>query len=248
MIEHTIASFDDLHRLVRGKADGHPIYRGECDASFELRPGLGRWQAINSWNNSVRERNMIEVFKKRAAPYVITRPQHNWEWLALAQHHGLPTRLLDWTFNPLVAAFFATRLLKKKQDAAIYVLQFWEVPHADETTDPFALSNDVIYQPPHISRRFSAQQGLFTVHARPVAPLSHTSLEKWVVKGSCIVDLYFTVIQYGASPANLFPDLDGLCAELSADWVVKTSKAVPEALDKKVNVDRDESLGSKPLE
>ena len=226
MTEKTIESVDEFHRAVRQNWSGHPIYRGEPASDYNLRPALGRWQVINPWNNSEREKNMLEEFRKRAAPYVTVAPSNNWEWLALAQHHGLPTRLLDWTYNPLVAAFFATRN-RLGGDAAIYILQFWDVAHADESVDPFSLQTDVIYRPPHTSRRFTAQHGLFTVHAKPSTPLTHASLEKWLLKKSCLIELYYTLERYGVSPAYVFPDLDGLCIELGQEWVVKTPPRPP---------------------
>ena len=170
---------------------------------------------------------MLAEFKKRSIPHLERIPQNNWEWLALAQHHGLPTRLLDWTQNPLIAAFFASRERfvpreRRQKDATIYVLQYWKVPHADEAVDPFDAAVDVIYNPPHTSRRFTAQQGLFTVHHKPSAKLEHESLEKWTLAHACLTKLYITIGRYGASPATVFPDLDGLCIELKQSWVMTT--------------------------
>jgi type I restriction enzyme M protein len=51
---------------------------------------------------------MLEKFKREAIPYLTIKPNDDWDWLALAQHHGLPTRLLDWTQNPLVAVGIAS--------------------------------------------------------------------------------------------------------------------------------------------
>ena len=59
------------------------------------------------------EPGMVRAFRKYAVPEFganggSMRDASVWEWLTVAQHHGLPTRMLDWTHNPLIAAHFVT--------------------------------------------------------------------------------------------------------------------------------------------
>ena len=73
------------------------------------------------------EKNLIKQFKKYAHRDIVEKDT-DWHWLSVAQHHGLPTRLLDWTYSPLIACHFATRHLPlvPKQDAVV-----WKVNYAD---------------------------------------------------------------------------------------------------------------------
>src|SRR3954463_15100384 len=78
------------------------VFRGLARSSYKNVSSLARL----SGEYSKLERHLIRNFRKyahREAPGPTT-----WDWLSLAQHHGLPTRLLDWTFSPFVAAHFAT--------------------------------------------------------------------------------------------------------------------------------------------
>jgi len=229
MTETTIHSVEEFHRAVRTLWKGHYLYRGEDSTEYALRSKIGRARALDpAWNTVDRERGMFDEFKRRAIPFVHRQPANDWEWLALAQHHGLPTRLLDWTRNPLVAAHFATQPRSGKADAAIYLMDAHELGEPDQTAHPLFFEQNVVYKPPHSSVRFVAQQGVFTYHAQPEEIFAPKSLQKWTLAGTCLIELHLTMRVYGVSPATLFPDLPGLCTDMTFSWV-KFAKPPPVA-------------------
>jgi FRG domain len=97
-------------------------YRGVNVHSYPLSNGLMRLGKPYP----TLEENLIKQFKKYAHDNVVERDTE-WHWLSIAQHHGLPTRLLDWTYSPFVALHFATSSVADfGQDAAI-----WKVNYAE---------------------------------------------------------------------------------------------------------------------
>src|ERR1700722_6840868 len=82
------------------------LYRGVTDAAYELIPKIGRDKVLDSESVLQCEQAVFAEFKRAASPFLTPQPQNDLEWLFLCQHHGLPTRLLDWTTNPLVALYF----------------------------------------------------------------------------------------------------------------------------------------------
>jgi hypothetical protein len=168
--ELSVGSFDELYKVLR-KVNGF-AYRGLSDSQYELIPKAGRgWKAdFNALYTA--EQVSLRRFKTEALPLLDHRPLDDWEWLCLAQHHGLPTRLLDWSRNPLVAAYFACRSTKH-YDSAIYVASFMFVPALDfrEDTDPFNVTKVKYLWPSHITRRVTAQSGIFTIHPDSLTPM-----------------------------------------------------------------------------
>ena len=139
-------------------------YRGESDNEYLLMPKVGR----NNYS-LVDEINMLEHFKRKANMYV--KANNDFEWLALAQHHGLPTRLLDWTINPLVACFFAVNSSLEKT-SKIYCLDKCEneILDVSEVKSPFEISEIKILYPPVVTNRIELQNGLFSIHPLPYSP------------------------------------------------------------------------------
>jgi hypothetical protein len=106
----TVNSWRELDDAIADPSIGHHdhrvhstlVFRGLARSSYKNVSSLARL----SGEYGRLERHLIRNFRKyahREAPGPTT-----WDWLSLAQHHGLPTRLLDWTFSPFVALHFAT--------------------------------------------------------------------------------------------------------------------------------------------
>jgi len=201
-----IKTFADLHAAVAGRPE-NTIYRGVQRAGYKLIPKVGR---IKRYTTRL-ERDILVLFKLHSRPYLESEPTNEAEWLAIAQHHGLPTRLLDWTRNPLVAAYFA---LEKRsgEDPAIYVLNARMVlDPEDPIQNPFKVWGPGVLYPPHITPRIAAQAGVFTVQPRPQAPLNNRvkGIERLVIDKASREKLLTELYRYGVHRGTLFPDLDG---------------------------------------
>jgi hypothetical protein len=105
-------------------------FRGQSNADWDLSPSLERaLQAKRELQKvsiieEAEESDLLTQFKRRASHYLSDTPAEDddLEWLALMQHHGAPTRLLDWTRSPYVGLFFAIEEAELGQPAALWAV------------------------------------------------------------------------------------------------------------------------------
>ncbi len=207
-----IKSISDLNTVVEKKSKSGTVYRGQKSAQYKLVPKIGRYESLKTLANLEKEeRYMLNLFKRYSVPYLSFQPKNDFEWLALAQHHGLPTRLLDWTRNPLVAVFFA---IEEDFDGDSALFLYTNSSHMviSDQKSPFALNTEVgKYVPDNFTDRIIAQNGLFTVHKDPLKEFDDSkNLEKYIIPSDYRKGLKRSLYKFGVHRASLFPDLDGL--------------------------------------
>jgi hypothetical protein len=210
--------------------DDFTLFRGQ-QGDWPLLPKLGRVKPRTRASGEELEQRLIRDFKNQSVGLLGITPASEWDWLALAQHHGLATRLLDWTTNPLVALWFAVRepaprdKSKKQLPGVVWIFNH-DPDYADPDSDaePYSVKRTTVFRPKHVTRRIVAQQGWFTVHRLDGPTGRFTTLEKIKrlkrelvkieVPASGFSDIRDELSRMGITHSSMFPDLDGLCRDI----------------------------------
>ncbi len=186
-LDSQLTSVSELVSNLRRDLVGYsgPVwYRGHRSATRRLEPKLLRPTAIQS------ETHLINRFKQHASLLLSHHPVSEFDWLFLMQHHGLATRLLDWSENPLVGLYFAVAE-NTSEDSIIWALlptllnsksnirpaYEHEIPSFEDeelknylpttiSRETRSRLNPVAAIAPRNSARMQAQQGVFTITHR----------------------------------------------------------------------------------
>lgn len=211
-------------------------FRGQAQ-SWALLPKLLRFQNPDEVALRVDFERLGMELLSGARP-----PVNHWEWYFLAQHFGLPTRLLDWTESALFALYFAVREHEspdKIQDAVVWMLDpKWlnsrsgrepEIvvpgpPFNDWLPEnpgtPVKAKSALAIAPPHVARRVAVQRSQFVLFGTDPTALSEAEripkgkLVRIEIAGGAVPQLLDELQLLGIWETTLFPDLEGLSREL----------------------------------
>jgi hypothetical protein len=212
-----VVQVSDVHQFL-GFLDRHDMdigrwgFRGVPSETYDLIPSVGRSDVREDYDQEL-EKLIFHKFRQMAVPFLSTKPENLVTWLALARHHGLPTRLLDWTLSPLIAAFFATTPTSGAPNSnfAIYAYESDYFDPKPDITDPFSLDAEFVeIHADHYSERMAAQRGFFTLHRNPNQPFRVNSLFKFIFPSNVKTRTVDVLDFYGVNRSSLFPGLDGI--------------------------------------
>ncbi len=219
------------------EVDTHAIakmFRGQANFDWELLPSIARiehdllesnyenggWESIES--------DLINSFKQHAVRYMTKEPKNKLEWMIQAQHHGVPTRLLDWSSNPLKALYFAVENPSfDNVNGSIYLLTPSSWAPTPYRVDVDSIKTMKAFYPDNINDRVASQEGCFTVfpqrtNLKSFKPLRHgfapetdiLNLIKFSVAKEAKKDIRKQLDRIGINDLSIFPDLDGIAKSL----------------------------------
>jgi len=126
---------------------------------------------------------------------------------------------MDWTRNPLVAAFFACSDFLGEKNSAIYVIKNTDdFGISDMDKSPFNIKTIKVFEPHHSTTRITAQAGLFLACPNHHDFASQVDIEKWVISNELIIELGQMVETYGVNDSTVFPGLDGVARTIAKNF------------------------------
>jgi hypothetical protein len=227
-------------------------FRGQADAQWTLRPSLSRHIEVSKVSDKAwarQEERIRRIFERKSHLFTTDTPQGDeLEWLALMQHYGAPTRLLDFTWSPYVAAFFA--LERATKDAAIWAVNLpllWNIqggkridgvdvdnadPREADAFRKYYLPNKHAFvwqgDPFRMPQRVVAQSGTFLVSSHlgmtvddilAGYPGTGDLLIKFVLRTAKMrADAMASLYSMNITQATLFPGLDGLARSMAYEF------------------------------
>ena len=227
-------------------------FRGHADANWPLKCSLSRHIEVSkicqqAWD--LQEKRIRRIFERKSHLFLADVPQNDEiEWLALMQHHGAPTRLLDFTWSPYVAAFFA--LERATADAAVWAINLpllWQIhdthkidrvhvgdadPRDAEAFEKYYLPNRhaFVWQGDsfRMPQRVVAQSGTFLVSSH-LGMTVEEILARYPGEGELLVQFVLnsqkvraeamaSLYSMNITQATLFPGLDGLARSMAYEF------------------------------
>lgn len=221
---NSLADFEQWVRLVKGKTET-TIYRGQR-RDYPLLPNICR--KTNPSLLLEYERALLSLFKKKAPPCLQMVPENDWEWLVVAQHHGLLTRLLDWTYNPYVALWFALeKAVKDDSQPVVWVMNplKTDVIETPDSGSPFSGTRTKIFKSSFQIPRAKAQKGCFVLFKHTeksskgfVSIERNKILQERIAKINIQVGSVNTILSQlsamGYDKSHLFPDINEVAKEV----------------------------------
>jgi len=237
----------DAHRRV--------WYRGHSDHTYVLRPGVYRDSFTRSskrlYGKGIEEkrlnleREMLSEFRTSGATLV--NANEVVEVYFMAQHYGMPIRLLDWTTNPLAALFFAVKGLNEKNDGELLIMDAPSLlPNAPEAPrgiltmrHPYAVDAIGVsfWHPPKQPRkalvlpirpdnqpgRIGQQSSCFTLHMHEAEACKNKTLERVKVPGKAKKPILDELRKLNINEFTIYNDLDHLAKEIRRTWIIGTN-------------------------
>ena len=191
------------------------FYRGQASVDFKLVPSVGR-NYIKGQEVALLqyERIIFEEFKRKYSMYTDVRPKNDMEFLFLAQHYGLPTRLLDWSYNPLIALYFACCSHSDKNGVVYQCFPFSYNVFNPDVHDILSFDRYTYLTPNITDVRYKNQNGLFILYPKPWdANFPYISCQfaiPYIVKKDILNKLY----KIGINQSFIMPSLDNLCKDI----------------------------------
>lgn len=238
MKQRTASTFEEFLAILRDVPATTHFYRGEEQSGRPLLPTIGRHVREPEGDEAgppetlleCKEARIFDRFKREGRSFT-GEARNPLELLALAQHHGLPTRLLDWTWNPLGALWFAVTPDRRDDGNAGVVYSVssrapmqW-VKDADEA-NPFSAKGSTppldagtlhwvrAYTPPRFDSRMVAQASALTLHHYPWEALTDDRVLEIIIPHEAKPHFRAMLFAFDMTPKTLFPDLDGICDAL----------------------------------